>query len=271
MGGKLAALDAARLGYSRAMDSMPLRLRATARRITSTVVPKTIRARLADVPIAQRLAGRRIVKADAFDERVHLRARHRWQAAEPEVGLTWGRRLSGSAFIAKLAEHASLSETTRLFEVGPGYGRLVESLLQSGLPFASYVGLDLSESNVEHLQKRFGDPRLTFLAGDVEGAPIPDFDVGYSSLTLKHLYPTFEAAARNIASSLVPGGRFIFDAIEGTTSFFEYDELTFVRRYERREIEEILDRTGMDVAAWDIVKHDDDIRHDRLLVVATRR
>jgi SAM-dependent methyltransferase len=247
------------------------RRRTIIRRITTATVPKRVRARLADVPLAQRFAGRRLVEVDEDDDRSRERARERWQTAEPAVDLTWGMRLSGQAFMAKVAEYTRLEDHVRLLEVGPGYGRLVESLLELRLAFASYVGLDLSERNVEHLRRQFADPRLTFVAGDVENAAIPPFDVGYSSLTLKHLYPTFEAAARNIAASLVPDGRFIFDLIEGTTSFFEHDDQTFVRRYERPEIEAILDRAGMDVAAWDIVKHDDDIRHDRLLVVASRR
>jgi SAM-dependent methyltransferase len=223
---------------------------------------------MADSPMAQRFAGRRIIEPTDEDPISRARARGRWTQAEPDVHLTWGVELSGQGFVTKLTEYASFTPESRLVEVGPGYGRLLTSILEMGLPFASYTGIDVSAHNIDHLEGHFDDERLDFVLGDVEATPVPEFDLAFSSLTLKHIYPDFAAAAQNIARSAAPEARFVFDVIEGSTSFFEFDEETFVRRYEREQIGDLLLRAGMEVSAWDVVRHDADVLHDRLLVVA---
>jgi SAM-dependent methyltransferase len=187
------------------------------------------------------------------------------------VELTWGDAVSGEPFVRKLAEHTTMTPQTILLEIGPGYGRILGCVLESGAPFAAYFGLDLSARNVEWLAERYGakDGRLTFREADVESAEIPPFDVAYSSLTFKHLYPSFERTLVNLALALRPGGRIVFDLIEGDgRALFERDDVTYIRTYTREQVHELVAAAGLDLIAFDEVLHD--AQHPRLLVVAGR-
>ncbi|MBV9837653.1 MAG: class I SAM-dependent methyltransferase [Solirubrobacterales bacterium] len=243
-------------------------LRSILGRAATRLTPPGLRFRLHDAPALQALAGRKPVDPNDVSPEAQERSRSRWRSARPEVGLTWGVQLSGHPFIDKLAEHAELTDATRLLEIGPGYGRLLSAYLEQGRPFASYTGLDLSEHNVRHLSERFPDPRISFLQGEAGSATIPPFDVAMSSLTFKHFYPTFEAALKNSASSLGDGGRVIFDLLEGKRTYFEHDDATYVHCYEPPDVEEIVARAGLRVLAFDHVEHGPN--RTRLLVVAGR-
>ena len=58
--------------------------------------------------------------------------RNRWVLSCPDTELTWGIPISGSHFVKKLNEYGALREDARLLEVGTGYGRILQSLLESG-------------------------------------------------------------------------------------------------------------------------------------------
>lgn len=202
-------------------------------------------------------------------EETRDRSRRRWRRAAPDRDLTWRRALSGDAFVDKLEQHGRLTAGSRVIEVGPGYGRLVRVLLARGLPFGSYVGLDLSAANVAALEDELGGPRVRFLHGDVEEQDLgADADLVYSSLVFKHLYPSCERALAHLARHTRPGGRLIFDLIEGEGEGFEPDGVTFIRRYRRGEIPPMLERTAWRLVTFDTVVHDSE--HPRLLVVAER-
>ena len=94
------------------------------------------------------------------------------------------------------------------------------------------------------------------------------FDAIVSSLTFKHLYPSFEQTLRNMAVQMDAGGVAIFDLIEGHRRYFEDDGVTYIRWYERPEIEAILGRCGLEPAAFDQVHHLETL--SRLLVVARK-
>jgi SAM-dependent methyltransferase len=194
------------------------------------------------------------------------RSRERWRTAPPEWDhLTWGYILSGDAFIATVARHADFTDRTRILEVGPGYGRLLSACLDQGIPFAHYCGLDLSEENCSYLRARFPRPDVSFVQGDVETATLEtSFDVVISSLTFKHLYPSFEAALRNLRRCLVPGAHVCIDFVEGQAQHFE--GVTFNRWYSREEILDIVERVGLEDCTFDQVEHDPE--HVRLLLVA---
>ena len=154
-----------------------------------------------------------------------------------------------------------------MLEIGPGYGRILTSFLERGLAFKEYYGVDISAQNVEFLQGRFDDPDVHFVHADIETASLPvRFDVGLSSLTFKHLFPTFEAALRACSQHMNPGGRFIFDLIEGTHTYVEHDDQTYIRQYTRDEAKAAVEQAGLQLLAFDEVLHDR--AHRRLLVVA---
>lgn len=136
--------------------------------------------------------------------------------------------------------------------------------------------VDLSPENITYLRGEFPDPRVAAVVGDVEGVSLDQrFDLIISSLTFKHLYPTFAVALGNSAAHLEEEGWIVFDLIESTaverllrtTQYFQ-NETTYLRRYSRREVAEILDALGLHLVAFDTVSHDAD--NQRMLVVARK-
>jgi SAM-dependent methyltransferase len=197
------------------------------------------------------------------------RSRRRWRDAEPESALTWGRGLSGDPFISKLSQHVDFTPETRVLEIGPGYGRLLRALLGAGLPFQRYTGLDISSQNVEYLKREFPDARINLLVGDVETFSLETkVDVVYSSLTFKHFYPSMASAVRNLSGQMEGSGTLAFDLIEGSTAYFEDDNVTYIKQYTRPEVEEILTGAALELVTFDEVEHAPDRR--RLLVVARK-
>ena len=244
-------------------------LRSISGQLVSRLTPRSLRFRFHDAGIVQRIAGRVPVDPNQASPDAGRRAQARWREARPQVDLTWGENLSGQPFVAKVVEHGQMTGETRVLEIGPGYGRLLSAFLERNAPFASYTGLDLSEHNVAHLDERFAsDPRVSFIQGEVSTAPIPAFDLCISSLTFKHFYPTFEGALTNCAASMSDQGRFVIDLIEGTRTYFEHDDTTYVHCYQRDEIEQIAARAGLRVLSFDEVVHGPN--QARLLVVLGR-
>jgi SAM-dependent methyltransferase len=244
-------------------------LRDISGKLVTRFVPQSLRFRLHDAALLQRVAGRTAVDPSQFSADAQARSQSRWRQARPEVDLTWNESLSGRPFVTKIAQHAKLDESTRLLEIGPGYGRLLSAYLEQGLPFASYTGLDLSEQNVAYLTDRFAsDPRISFIQGEVSAADVPEFDVCYSSLVFKHFYPTFEPALVNLGRSLSDRGRFVFDLLEGKRTYFEHDDTTYVHCYEPSDVTPIVTAAGLRVLDFDHVEHGPG--QIRLLVVAGR-
>jgi SAM-dependent methyltransferase len=236
------------------------------------VVPKPVRQSL------RRIAGIDDLHAriDELEERLAEsrddtweRSRTRWREASPTSNLTWDTELTGDAFIDKVAATGAFGPETDVLEIGPGYGRLLRACLDAGVGFRSYVGVDLSAENVAHLEDRFGTDTISFINADVETVELDtDIDLVLSSLTLKHLYPSCERALANVSSRLRPGGRLVFDLIEGERRRWEHDNLTYIRSYSREEIREILARIGFSDISFDEVTHCPG--RTRMLVVARR-
>lgn len=141
------------------------------------------------------------------------RAKIRWRGTETDEGLTWGTIWDGSAFIEATRKRVSFTPSISILEIGPGYGRMLDQILKDGLPFQSYLGLDLSAGRIHRLRGKYqGDERIKFLLGDVETFQLDQrFDVCISSATLAHLYPDCGKALRNIEPHLKPGGYLAFD------------------------------------------------------------
>ncbi len=244
------------------------------------LVPWEIQARLREAPQVQRLLSTAMVQNllgntqvrdpdTAWTDEGRAQTRVRWQSATPGPGLTWGQELTGEAFVSKVEAYASFDDETTVLEIGPGYGRILRSFLDRDIPFKEYYALDLSEQNIEYLRQQFPNAAVHFMQADVEDVSLPfQFDVGFSSLTFKHLYPSFEATLRNCSQYMSPGGRFVFDLVEGTQAYFVNQGRAYVRKYRKEEVLEVLKRAGLELVAFDEVLH---TRHyPRLLVVATK-
>ena len=198
------------------------------------------------------------------------RSKQRWVSATPGIGLTWGRKLSGEAFVDKALSNVSLSEASPILELGPGYGRITKAFLGRGLPFERYLAVDLSQNVVEHLRSEILDSRVEFRQGEIEDLRgSGQFELIWSALTFKHIYPSIEKALASLAECLAPNGRVIFDLIEGQKRYFEPDGDTFIRHYSREEVTSFLQSAGLELIAFDSVQHDpESIESCRLLAVA---
>ena len=197
------------------------------------------------------------------------RSRSRWREASPTTNLTWDEELTGEAFIAKVAANGGFGPETDVLEIGPGYGRLLRECLGTGAEFRSYLGVDLSAENVAHLTESFGTDAISFVNADIENVELDrEVSLVISSLTLKHIYPSFERALANVAQFVRSGGRFVIDLIEGDRLYWEHDRATYIRHYSREEVREILERIGLTDVSFDEVEHSPG--RTRLLVVATR-
>jgi SAM-dependent methyltransferase len=202
------------------------------------------------------------------------RAKARWRQAAADRHLTWGIEATGDAFVEVVQRYYTFSPTTRVIEIGPGYGRLARAFTR--LPHARYVGVDLSEQNVAYLRKEV--PAIEVFHGDIEILELAErFDVMVSSLTLKHLYPDFGRALESAARHLDPDGWLFFDLIEARlldrlarrTSYFQRAaDATYIRRYTRHEVTAIVEGSGLTLVAFDEVRHDP--QHTRLLVICRR-
>ena len=189
----------------------------------------------------------RIIDTSNFPNHLPQDTKKRWLLSKPDSHLTWGINLSGDAFIDKIKIHG------KILEIGPGSGRLLISILDKKLSFDSYKGLDLSNNNVNYLNKKFGNQKIKFQEGDAENIKFEEnFDVMISSLTFKHMYPTFEKALTNLCKCL--NGTIYFDLIEGNLAYLQPDG-TYIKHYTKKEILEILNRCNLKLERFDKVIH----------------
>ena len=200
----------------------------------------------------------------------HERSRFRWRRAAPRHGLTWGKEVTGEAFIAKAEQYGAFAPENAILEIGPGYGRLLREAFRRGLPFREYVGVDVSAQNAAHLRAQFGREDVHILLGDIESIRMDRrFDAVLSSLTFKHLYPSFETALRNVKRHLNDTGVVIFDLLEGDQAgFLPPHHLIFLRAYSRAEVAQVLSNIELELVSFDDIQHDSE--HTRLLVVARK-
>ena len=88
------------------------------------------------------------------------KSRERWRGDEPDTSLTWGALWTGDAFIDRVQGWYTFRSESSMLEIGPGYGRILDTLLQRELPFGAYFGLEIS-SNVQRLGEKYAnDPRM---------------------------------------------------------------------------------------------------------------
>lgn len=202
------------------------------------------------------------------DPALREQSKTRWVRSTPDTALTWGVDLTGAAFVAKAVQHGAFGPDKDVLEIGPGYGRLLRAVTAGGVPFRSYTAVDISPRNLDYLRGEF--PGVRFVHGDVETVALEGrYDAVLSSLTFKHLYPTFGAALVHLATFVRAGGRFCFDLLEGEVEpYFEAGGTNYLRYYTRPEVERIVTAAGLELAAFDEVEHDPD--HRRLLVIARK-
>jgi SAM-dependent methyltransferase len=198
------------------------------------------------------------------------RSRIRWSNCDPDSELTWGVELDGGNFISKVNSFNVFANDKSILEIGPGYGRLLEACIAQKVPYRNFDALDLSLNNVNFLKGKFSETNITFIHGDIEKVTLnAKYDILISSLTFKHLYPTFVNGLRNISKFLSSGSMLFFDLMEGDNLTFEKkDDITYIKEYSQEEIKELLASLNIDIVAFDYVYHDP--QHKRLFVAAIK-
>jgi ubiquinone/menaquinone biosynthesis C-methylase UbiE len=214
----------------------------------------------------------------------YANALKRWQACKPNEGLTWGVKITGDAFIGLAQKRNIFSPYRSVLELGPGYGRLLSSILSMNIPFKSYTGIDISENNIQYLQGNFKQNNIDFVQGNFNAVKLNGkYDIVLSSLTLKHQYPSFLDALRNIDQYVSNDGVYFFDLLENRNMYDGNEDLTkspskiawekdgvYIALYTQKEVLRILDSISLQIIAFDHVTHVKE-RGDRLVVIAGRK
>jgi len=99
----------------------------------------------------------------------------------------------------------------RILDLGCGTGANLERLLRLKLPFAEYVGMDLTEEMLEIARRKAdGLTNVKFFQGDIHNLPFAEeeFDLVISTWAFEHLAQP-ERAAREALRVLKRGGRVV--------------------------------------------------------------
>jgi SAM-dependent methyltransferase len=209
------------------------------------------------------------------------RSQARWRGDELEQRLTWGAMMTGDSFVDVMQKHHSFTGAENLLEIGPGYGRLLNCILQRRIPFARFIGLELSAPRVDRLARRFPMPNVQFLQADIlQDTPAERIDIVLCSSTFEHLFPSMAKALDNIRAMTAPKAQLFIDfiisdgddALQVSRAYFE-DTTAYIRIYSRAELDSMFKQAGFQVMeVRNIVlgkdSHGKDVR--RALVVAER-
>ena len=218
---------------------------------------------------------------------LRITSQRRWSGDEPATGLTWGSLMTGDSLWALCQKYREFSSHDKIFEIGPGYGRLLKTALDRKLPFHSYTALELSKSRVDRLRREFDLKNVHFIQGDVDTwTSSSTFDVVICSSTFEHLYPDCRNALRKIHEYLDSEGSAFIDFIGNTRKqifgnfginlprkivYFEPNG-TYIRVYPREQLFELFIECGSRVRAIETCTLGEGNRGpvNRLVVVAGR-
>jgi SAM-dependent methyltransferase len=188
-------------------------------------------------------------------------SQERWKGSEEESQLTWGQMMTGDSFLDALTSRYSFRPTHHICEIGPGYGRLLKTILGRSLPFAHYTAIELSPERVNKLTSQFGNDRIKFVCADVNDVTLKEkADLIICSATFEHLFPDFSRAMDNLVrGNLNSGGFLAVDFIQNDNAMsdrwqaFEPNGHAFVRVYSGEEINDYFARCGLNAELSSIV------------------
>jgi SAM-dependent methyltransferase len=155
-----------------------------------------------------------------------------WRNAKPTAALTWNAEMTGDAFVDRMTKLRG--PLGRVLEIGPGYGRVLRTLLERAVAFDSYTGVDISEQNVAHLKQTFTDQRLKFVHSDIfEFVDEQPYNTVYSSAVFMHIYPDIGGILRRCRELLRAGGAICFDVPLGGQRMIHSAQQLYVHEYTR--------------------------------------
>ena len=122
----------------------------------------------------------------------------------------WAKGIMGRAetYLEQEILPRLVTPETRIIDLGSGTGVNLARLRRLELPFASYVGLDMTPAMLARAQaKRDGHTAAAFLQSDIWRLPFADraFDLVISTWALSHLRPPHKVFDE-VARVLVPNG-----------------------------------------------------------------
>jgi SAM-dependent methyltransferase len=181
----------------------------------------------------------------------------RWKRDEPAASLTWGRLMTGDSFVDEVLRHHRFAGVETIFEIGPGYGRILQTLLDRGIPFQKFVGMELSAARVERLSHHFNYPHTRFLEGDILRDSLDEpVDIVLCSSTFEHLFPTCLPALKNVRKMARPDTKVFIDFLMAderltrvSAGFEKSHQFAYVRTYSAAELEQLFDEAGFSVLA----------------------
>lgn len=183
-------------------------------------------------------------------------SKERWLGEEDDPHLTWGKIMTGDSFVDAIDAEFASRRDMRVLEVGPGYGRLLRTIVRRDFPFKEYLGIDLSAARVSKLTARFGTPNIRFERADVtQFEPTQKFDLILCSSTMEHLYPSCLDAMRKLSTCASDGALLALDFIDpisvDAAQTFHADQGNgyFVRVYSEDELSQLHNASGLQIAA----------------------
>jgi ubiquinone/menaquinone biosynthesis C-methylase UbiE len=110
------------------------------------------------------------------------------------VRVLWAKGIMGHAesYLEREILPGLVTPETRILDLGSGTGVNLARLRRLELPFASYVGLDLTPAMLAQAQAKLNShTAAAFLQGDVWRLPFPEssFDLVISTWALSHIWP----------------------------------------------------------------------------------
>lgn len=178
------------------------------------------------------------------------RTQDRWKDHEGDVGLTWGRMMTGDSFADAMNSVRPIQASDSITEIGPGYGRILSSLLERKTVFDSYIGCDVSDMKVSNLRSKFRESNVLFSVVDAIRDPLPEAHVTICAATMEHFFPDFgNVLAKIMGYSFCD---FVMEDDDWKHSFVHYDEIarTYGRIYSENEIKAIYAKHGHELLAF---------------------
>jgi SAM-dependent methyltransferase len=124
--------------------------------------------------------------------------------------------MSGESLWTLYRRYHQFTANDAILEIGPGYGRLLRTALETNVPFQSYTGVELSRARVDRLRSEFAVDNVGFVVADIDTwKSTSRFDAILCSSTFEHLYPDCRTALGNIRRHLAPGADVFIDFIGG--------------------------------------------------------
>ncbi len=217
-----------------------------------------------------------------------------WKISSPDKALTWGKKITGDVFVELAQKYCKFTPEKSILELGPGYGRILESLLRKKIPFKDYTGVDISKNNIDMLKDHFKLGNYEFFEGSFSDINLPKkYDIVLSSLVLKHQYPTFHESLKRISKFINNSGILIFDLLENTDlgtgrnrlneiielgpgktklRFYKWQKNgpgTYIGIYTKNEVSLLMKDLPLEILHFDKVIHHPD-KGERLVVVAKK-